>query len=129
MFSVKHIYKKTTNKKWMLYIKKSYYPLRMWNEWNGATNMRDNRTMNTPVPVIHDGLWPSSETREHHVLNLFHPYSLWDIQRSEILPNRHIIPTWKLSFFCIFFWISFAPRTKNHATYMVQITYLLVNEK
>jgi hypothetical protein len=27
------------------------------------------------------------------------------------------------------FWISFAPFTKNQATYVVQINYLLVNKK
>jgi hypothetical protein len=33
--------------------KKSYHPLCMQNEWNGAANVRGNGTVNTSVLVLH----------------------------------------------------------------------------
>ena len=85
--------------------------------------------VNMSVLVLRTGLWPSSETCGCHVLNVVRPYSLRDIWRSKILSNCHIIPRWKLAFSRIFFLFSFMSRTKNHATYMLPINYLLVNKK
>jgi hypothetical protein len=128
MFSVKHIYKKTTNKKWMLkkkilpstsHVKRmelshrcawqqnhehvgSGYPYRtMTVEWNAQTSCAE---CIPPIqPLRHMAIWNPSKP----------PY----YSNLEALFLLHI------------FWISFAPRTKNHAIYMVQITYLLANEK
>ena len=57
-------------------IKISYYPLHMQNERNWATSVHGKGTVNTPVPILHTGLWPSSEMRGCHMLNVVHPYSL-----------------------------------------------------
>jgi hypothetical protein len=70
---------------------------------NRATSVRGNIIVNTLVLVIRTGLWPLNETRGHHVLNVFRPYNFWDVRRSKIIPNHHVIPTWKLSLFCICF--------------------------
>jgi hypothetical protein len=39
----------------------------------------------------------------HHPMNIFRPCILQDVWRSEILPNRHVIPTWQSVFPGIFF--------------------------
>jgi hypothetical protein len=101
----------------------------MRNEWNRATGVCGNETVNTLVLVLNIELWLSSETCGHHELNVVCPHSLRDIWWSEILPNCHVIQGWKLAFSNIFFLLSFAPRTKNHTTYMLPINYFLVNEK
>jgi hypothetical protein len=41
-----------TNKKNGCNKKKSYHPLCMQNEWNGADSVRDNGTVNTLVLVL-----------------------------------------------------------------------------
>ena len=84
-------------------IKISYYPLHMQNERNWATSVHGNGTVNTPVPILHTGLWPSSEMCGCHMLNVVHPYSLQEVWRSEILPNHRVIPDWKIFFSRIFF--------------------------
>jgi hypothetical protein len=61
-------------------------------------------SLNMLVQVLQIGQWSSGEMHGHHVLNVLCPYSLWDVQQSKILPNCHVIPTWKLFFFCIFFY-------------------------
>jgi hypothetical protein len=77
----------------------------MWNEWNGVAIVRGNEIVNTPLPILRIRLWPSSETRGRHMLNVVRPYSLWDIWRSEILSIRHVILGWKLVFshICFYF--------------------------
>jgi hypothetical protein len=72
-------------------------------------------SVNTTILIFCIGLWLSREMHGRYVLNVFHPYSLWDVRQSEILLNRHVILVWKLSFFHIFFGL--------------QINYMLVNEK
>jgi len=77
----------------------------MWNEWNGVAIVRGNEIVNTPLPILRIRLWPSSETRGRHMLNVVRPYSLWDMWRSEILSIRHVILGWKLVFshICFYF--------------------------
>ena len=125
----------------MKVIKKSYYPLHMRNERNGVANIRGNGIVNTMVPVLCTRLWQLSKMRGHYMLNVVRPNNLQDIWQSKILPNHHVISGWKLTFFRIFFCfllrhflshiflLSFTPHTTNHATYMLPINYLLVNEK
>ena len=102
-------------------IKNLYHMLLMRNKQNEAVSVCGNKTVNMLAHIFCTGLWPLHETRRRHVLNVFCPYNIRDVQRSEILPNLHVILAWKLSFFRIFFWLCFAPRTKHHATYMGQI--------
>ena len=68
--------------------KESYHSLHMWNEHHGAASVRGNNIVNTPVPVLYTEVWSSHKTIEHHVLNIFYPHGLRDVQRPEILPNR-----------------------------------------
>jgi hypothetical protein len=84
-------------------IKKSYHPLRIRNKQNGVVGVYGNWTMNIPVLIFHTGIWLSRETRKYHVLKVSRPYNFWDVWRFEILPNHHVIPAWKFSFFHIFF--------------------------
>jgi hypothetical protein len=90
MLSVKYIYKKQQIKKVDVIKKKSYHPLRKWNE-RGAS-VCSNWTVNLQVPVPHTRLWSSHETLGHHVLNVFCPYSFWDVWQPKILSNCHVIP-------------------------------------
>jgi hypothetical protein len=44
----------------------------------------------------------SSEMCWRHIMNVFCQYNLWDIWRSKIFPNYHIILVWKIFVFHIF---------------------------
>jgi hypothetical protein len=126
---VKYIYKKTTNKKIDVIKKESYNPLRMRNEWNGVDGVCDNRTVNMMVLVLHIRVWSSQEMFGRHMVDIFCPHIFWDVRRYEIILNRYVLPSWKLSFFLHFFCFLLCLVQKTHATYMLQMNYLLVNEK
>jgi len=104
--------------------KKNYYLFRMRNKRNGIVDVHGNGTVNTPASVPCTELWSSRKTCIHHVLNVYRPYSLWDVWRPEILPNRHVIPTLKIAFFHIFFGFFLRLVLKNYVSYMVQTNYL-----
>jgi len=92
--SDKYIYKKRTNQKMDAIKKNLTIIFACENERNGATGVRDNRTVNLSAPVPSTELWPSCDTCKHHMLNVFRPSNLRDVWRSEILPNCHIISAW-----------------------------------
>jgi len=84
------------------------------------TGARGNGNMNLHVIVFCTGLRPSHKILGRHVLNIFYPYSLRDVQRSGIPLNRYVSLDWKISFFSIFFDFLFPCLTpKNHATYTI----------
>jgi hypothetical protein len=89
----------------------------MQNDQNRVAGVHGNGTMNTTILIFRTRLWPSCETREHHVLNVFRLYSLWDVKQSKILSNRHIIPAWKLSFFTYFLAFFCVSYKKSHNLY------------
>jgi len=42
----------------------------MQNEWNEATDVRGDETMNTPISILRTGVWSLHEMFGHHVLNI-----------------------------------------------------------
>jgi hypothetical protein len=72
MLSFKYIYKKKLIKNGC---NKKILPSASYAKWTERS---------TPILVIRTRLWPSSETCGCHVLNVFYPYSLWDVRQSEI---------------------------------------------
>jgi hypothetical protein len=102
MLLVKYILKNNKQKKDVIKTE-TYHHFCMWNERNRIVGVCGNGTVNTPVLVLCIGLWISHEALRYHMMNIFNPYNLWDVWWSGILPNRYILPAWKLSFFCIFF--------------------------
>jgi len=118
MLSVKYIYikkliKNGCNKK------QSYHLLRMRNKWNReqADSDYSHRTV-----IIMWNTWASCV----ECIPPIQPLRLmtdWNLSK----PARH--SSLEALFLLHMFWISFAPFTKNQATYVVQINYLLVNKK
>jgi hypothetical protein len=121
---VKHFHIKQKKIKNRCNKKESYHPFCIRNERNGSTSVRINLIMKLHVPVLCTKLQPLHKMLGHHLLDVICPYRFRDVQLSEITPNHHISPTWKTSFFSIFFNV-FAPHTKNQATYMIEMTYRL----
>jgi hypothetical protein len=75
----------------------------MWNEQNRTADVHGNGTVNASISILCIRLWSSHETLGHHLLNIFYPYNIWDVQRSKILPNFHVLqPESSLSFIYFF---------------------------
>jgi hypothetical protein len=117
MLLVKHFHIKQQFRKNRCHKKESHYPFRNGNKHNRFISMRGNETVNLPILIFCTRWWPLHKTLERHVLNIFYPYILQDMRRSETPPNHYISLAWKTSFFSIIFCFFYASYQKSHNLY------------